>query len=148
MKRQKDIFDLFRENQSKLNERPSPQAWRRLESRLDAHRNRNRVSLYRQLFMVAAVIALVALTSLLTVLADKNQQQYQADNIYATEQLNAPAPAEQQEALKIAEFSRKSHDRMSNPIQEGAARQKLIPSKISPDNQPVGKIRLRSTLSE
>ena len=66
MKPKKDIFDLFRDNQHKLNERPSQEAWGRLESRLDQHKDRNRTSLYRILSMAAAVVGLVAFVSVIS----------------------------------------------------------------------------------
>jgi len=67
MKREKDIFDLFRRNQHKLDERPSNDAWERLESRLDDHQKRSRPSLlYRQMTMAAAVLLLIGLVSVLS----------------------------------------------------------------------------------
>ena len=52
---QKELFNLFRDNQHKLDQKPSNQAWRRLESRLDAHQNRTRISFVRHLSMAAAI---------------------------------------------------------------------------------------------
>ena len=140
MNRQKDIFNLFRENQHKLNERPSQQAWRRLERRLDAHRDRNRVSIYRHIAMVAAVVAIVALTSLIVVLVEKSQPGLQAVTDFDVEDLKLPDQDASREALMVVEYTRKYQDRMSNPIAEGKPIQKLIPSKIAIDKQPVGKI--------
>ncbi|MFT4663401.1 MAG: hypothetical protein ACI9XB_000337 [Gammaproteobacteria bacterium] len=38
MKDSKDIFDLFKDNEDKLNQRPTDRAWDRLEGRLDNHK--------------------------------------------------------------------------------------------------------------
>ena len=64
MKPQDKIADLFRNNQHKLNERPSLQAWNKLERRLE-HRAKKRIkhqpklSFYRIIMMAAAAIALL-----------------------------------------------------------------------------------------
>lgn len=57
--------NLFRKNQHKLNERPSARTWERLESRLDDHRRRGRVTMIRQWSMAAAVLLLIGVVSLL-----------------------------------------------------------------------------------
>ena len=45
MNSSKDLFELFRENETVLHERPAKRNWRRIERRLDMAQNRNRHSL-------------------------------------------------------------------------------------------------------
>ena len=78
MKQKKSIVDLIRENQDKLNERPSPRTWKKLESKLDNRRSKSQTFLYRQLAMAAAVVALVAVISLLAVLSNQKNAKYAA----------------------------------------------------------------------
>ena len=63
----KDIFDLFRENEHKLQQAPSSQTWNRLERRLESRRRARHRSRYatlrRPLGMVASLALLVALTA-------------------------------------------------------------------------------------
>jgi hypothetical protein len=64
MKDSKDIFDLFKDNEHKLNQPPSPRAWDRLEARLDNRRqqlvNPGRApKLLRNLLSMAAVLLLL-----------------------------------------------------------------------------------------
>jgi len=63
MKPQEDkIGDLFRNNQHKLAERPSLQAWNKLERRLDQKersRHRPTISIYAIVMMAAAAVALI-----------------------------------------------------------------------------------------
>jgi Domain of unknown function (DUF6265) len=74
MKNPKDIFDLFKDNEHKLNTPPSPRAWDRLEARLD---NRQRQTatpglapmlLRNWLSMAAVVLLLVTCISALSIL--------------------------------------------------------------------------------
>ncbi len=58
----KDIFDLFRDNEHRLHEAPSPQNWGRLEKRLEARRAaqvRQRYVYFRQPLGMVAGLALV-----------------------------------------------------------------------------------------
>ena len=135
MKPKKDIFQIFQENQHKLNERPSPQAWRRLERRLDARRGQNRPSLYRHIAMAAGVFAIIALISLIAVLVDQNNgPSYLA--------INQPGPIQLEEltytdvdveALKVVEFTNGAVNR-SNNIKEGNSNQLLMPAKVLTNN--------------
>ena len=60
---------MFRNNQHKLNERPSARTWDRLERRLDNHRHeqqrRGRVVMFRQFSIAAAVLLLIGVVGLL-----------------------------------------------------------------------------------
>lgn len=66
MKQKDKIFDLFQQNQHKLEERPSLQAWNKLERRLD-QKSRKRIkpkfSFYTIAMMAAAAVALVFFVS-------------------------------------------------------------------------------------
>lgn len=62
MKQKDNIFDLFQQNQHKLKERPSLQAWNKLERRLDQKSRKSikpKFSFYRIAMMAAAAVALV-----------------------------------------------------------------------------------------
>lgn len=131
MKPKKDIFQIFRENEHKLNQKPSPQAWRKLERRLDARRHQGRSTLYRHSAMAAGVLALVALISLIAVLVDqKTTPNYLA--------VNQPGPVHLEEltytdvdmeALRVVEFTNQAVNRGAN-ITEGNRDQLLVPAKL------------------
>jgi hypothetical protein len=61
MKDDQKFFDLFRNNQHKLHEYPSADAWLRLEKRLEAHRQRRRISLFRPIAMAAGVLLVIGM---------------------------------------------------------------------------------------
>ena len=65
MSNKKDISELFRANEHKLRQNPSPQAWDRLESRLDRRRATGGNTLYRRLAMAAALLVLIAFVGIL-----------------------------------------------------------------------------------
>lgn len=55
-----DLFDFFKENESKLHERPSEQAWQKLEQKLKKRRRPKRRGIrFLQLGMVALAILLL-----------------------------------------------------------------------------------------
>ncbi len=59
-----DLFDLFKEGESQLNERPSEQAWQKLEKRLEKSRRRKRRNIrFLQLGTVALVLLLLLMTA-------------------------------------------------------------------------------------
>jgi hypothetical protein len=59
-----DLFDFFKENESKLYERPSEQAWQKLDDRLEKRRIRRRRKLrFLQLGTVALAILLLLLAA-------------------------------------------------------------------------------------
>ncbi len=57
-----DLFDFFKENESKLYERPPEQAWEKLELRLEKVRRRRRRTIR---FLQIGVVALALLLLLL-----------------------------------------------------------------------------------
>jgi len=55
-----DLFDFFKENESKLHERPSEQAWQKLEQKLKKSRRPKRRGIrFLQLGIVALAILLL-----------------------------------------------------------------------------------------
>lgn len=61
-----DLFDFFKENESKLYERPSEQVWQKLEKKLEkTRRPRKRSIRFLQLGTVALVLLLLILTAVL-----------------------------------------------------------------------------------
>ena len=125
---QKELFNLFRDNQHKLDQKPSNQAWRRLESRLDAHQNRTRISFVNHLSMAAAIAALLALIFAISIFLDHGNHHNMAER---EQQLNFVLEELDQRdadegALKVVEFSRQYQDRMRNPIEEGTEKKKIV----------------------
>lgn len=59
-----DLFEFFKENESKLYERPPEQAWEKLERRLEkARRRRRRKIRFLQLGAVAVVLLILLLAA-------------------------------------------------------------------------------------
>lgn len=132
MKQSKDLFDLFRESQHKLDEAPAPQAWRRLEKRLDTRRaSRGSNSLYRIMAMAAGVLLLIGVFSLLPALDQSSQmEEGVALNTPPSEMedLVVDPSNSDQHIIKVVEFSRQYKDRMVQPIEEGSSSKKLVVS--------------------
>ncbi len=129
MKQRKDFFDIFREQQHLFEERPPRTAWRQLERRLDAHQHRSRVTMYRSLAMVAAVMGLIVVITLITSRVDQ-QRQLLGEAEAVPKQLEALSDSETGESPEqIVEFSRAYRDRTSGPIVEGQRGQRLVPAK-------------------
>jgi anti-sigma-K factor RskA len=60
----KDLFDLFRENESLLEQEPSPEVWSRVESRLAArrlHKPRPMLKMPWQIILWVSVVLLLAM---------------------------------------------------------------------------------------
>lgn len=59
-----DLFEFFKKNESKLHERPSEQAWQKLEIRLERKRVRRRRTIrFLQLGAVVAALLLLLLAA-------------------------------------------------------------------------------------
>lgn len=134
MANKKDIFQLFRDNKHKLQEAPSPRAWRRLEQRLDANRQRQRRPLARALRLAAAVLAVVVLASLISLLANGRENRFLAANGKATPSVledlrHTDADPYELQTVKVAQ---QAQQQLRRPILEGTASQKLIPANQSP----------------
>ena len=136
MKSNKDISDLIRDNQHKLEERPNPRAWKKLEERLDQQEKKEkkpkRILLYRRLAMAAAVVAMVAVISLLNMQSNSSDMAKAEANISTQDQfaqnLEPVYSKENNNVRQVIEFRRKLKDRYTNPIQEGTQTKKLLAS--------------------
>lgn len=61
-----DLFDFFKENESKLHERPSEQVWQKLEKKLEkTRRPRQRSIRFLQLGTIALVLLLLIVAAVL-----------------------------------------------------------------------------------
>lgn len=70
-----DLFDFFKENESKLHERPSEQVWQKLEKKLEKTRRPKRRSIrFLQLGVVALVLLLLILVAVLVWYFSKPKQ--------------------------------------------------------------------------
>ena len=118
MNRQKDIFDLFRDNQHKLDERPPLHTWRHLEQRLHQHRRRNRLSLYRSLAMVAAVLVLVIFIALFSSLLHRNEGQLMAAGQTPLELEALETTTQDVVAYQAVEATRSYQERPEKTIEE------------------------------
>ncbi len=59
-----ELFDFFKENESKLYERPPEQTWEKLEFRLEKRRKRRRQALrFLQLGLVVVILFLLLLAA-------------------------------------------------------------------------------------
>lgn len=67
MKRDEDIFNIFREDQGKLSEKPSARAWNRLEKKLDARHKKQRKIFYFQAFAAASLALILAMVTAISV---------------------------------------------------------------------------------
>ncbi|HMO41056.1 MAG TPA: DUF6265 family protein [Saprospiraceae bacterium] len=106
---------LFQANQHKLQEKPSPQTWRRLERRLDDHRRHRRISLWQQAAGIAALLALGAFVTLLMLFIDPQAKRFAAN--YTPEDFDITV--QDNSAEQILEFLRNYRERLISPIAEG-----------------------------
>jgi len=124
MKSDKDLFDLFRENEHKLTETPSPRAWDRLEQRLDSDTQKHQVSYYRQIAVAASMVALLAVAFVLATYLQPNNHNMAMNNTVLLEDLGGYEDSEEG-AYKAVEFIRKHKSRLANPVEEGTNDKKL-----------------------
>ena len=133
MKSKKDISDLIRDNQHKLDERPNPRAWKKLEDRLDQHEGKSkgngRILLFRRLAMAAAVVTMVAVISIINTQSSSKEMAKAEANISPQDQfaqgLEPVYSKENKNLRQVIEIQRKLKDRYANPIQEGMQTKKL-----------------------
>ena len=134
MKSQKDIFDLFRENQHKLDERPSADVWDRLEQKLDDTKPAKRIIPrgYRQLIMAASILLLVGMVSFFSIFLQQKKHSFSQANKTA---IQSPVPKQFEDLIytdandglyKMVAYQRKLNTNPRNVIQEGAPHKKLI----------------------
>ena len=125
-KMKKELFDLFRENEHKLEERPSSDAWRRLEARLDDRKRRRQSNTFRQMLSVAAVLLLLITVGLAISIQQQDNTSQLTASVQVLEDLSTYEESSEQ-PLKVMEFTRKHISRLANPIEEGSVEKKLLP---------------------
>ena len=132
MKPRKDIFDLIKDNQHKLDEVPSDRTWRRLEQRLDYKTQLRPRSLFRSISWAAAIAAIavmaVVISLVFTNTAKKNETFAMAEKEPMPKVLEElPDYSElATEAARMEAFRRKYENRLSNPIAEGEGNKRLV----------------------
>jgi len=100
VKSNKDISDLIRENAHKLEQRPSKNAWERLENKLDQKEIKPRFSIRRILSIAAAVVGLVGFGAIIS--------------------FSFLQPTAKEKGFyEVVEFQHKYQARLSKPIIEG-----------------------------
>jgi hypothetical protein len=135
MSHDKDIFDLFRDNQHKLHQSPSPRTWRRLERRLDTRRDNHRTyHVFQSFGMVAAILLIAVFTFLMTVgFGEQRNRLFAFNNKKANspqlEQLtysdvSYPSASVSADLVMVAQHAQEQRKRV---ISEGTAWQKLVP---------------------
>lgn len=123
MKKERDIFDLFRENQHKLSQKPSPQTWQKLENRLN---RRNLHSGMTSWFSIAAaLLLLVGVIGLLTLFANPQKQDLASSPVKPVLE-DLQLSNHSQEMLQAVEFCRLYCKPGSQKIQEGTTGQRLV----------------------
>jgi len=138
MGNRKDIFDLFRDNEHKLSHAPSPRSWRRLERRLDSHRNRHRHSFVRSFAIVAAVALLAVFTFLSTIGFGEQRERLFAlgGSSGQLEQLAySDADFDQTTSMQMVMIAQHAQEQRRSTISEGTALQKLVPNGQNKDKQ-------------
>ncbi len=116
-----DLEKLYRANQHKFSERPSKDAWTRLEHRLDDHygrRHNRRMNSQYPLAMVAALLILVVMIGSITILLNKQQGSIfnsQSASIEFEEMPYEEVPSVQE----VIEFTKRYQERLAKPIEEG-----------------------------
>ncbi len=129
MQRQPDIFDLFRNNQHKLTQQPSPYAWRRLERRLDRNAGVKRFSLLRQWGMAAAIVLLVGLVFLVILMVDQQETATLAAQRTHPVQLEDLNPRDGDLAL-LRQVNFAHQHQLGVGISEGSPAGQLVPRSV------------------
>jgi len=124
----KDIEDIFRKSEHRLSQRPSANAWRKLDSKLDKHRSRSRMSVVRVMSMAASLLILVGAVYFFTNSRGDNDQVARAEKaaIMETEMLVELPATEVQPILPKIEFQRKIQAGNTPIINEGPRGKKLV----------------------
>ncbi len=142
MSKQKDIFDLFRDSQHKLDETPSRQSWQRLERRLQKQQRRNNRTIMRYVMMMAAAVLLIfAVLSVLTTMLERQDllfsQGYEPENL----QTEADSTAYQLVDQRVYQDA--------STITEGESGRKVVPGENAfYDNTAVAKSKTDNPLVE
>ncbi|MFT4762791.1 MAG: hypothetical protein ACI9XO_001114 [Paraglaciecola sp.] len=125
----KDIEDIFRKSEHRLAQRPSANAWRKLDNKLDKHRSRSRMSVVRILSMAASLIILVGAVYFFTQSRTEKKAIASAEKISVEmqpESLSELPAMEAQPILPKIEFQRKIQAGNAPIINEGPRGKKLV----------------------
>lgn len=124
----KDLEDIFRQSEHRLVQRPSANAWRKLDSKLDKHRSRSRMSVVRVMSMAASLLILVGAVYFFTNSRAEKNQVASADDLVEmqTEMLGELPATEAQPILPKIEFQRKIQAGNTPIINEGPRGKKLV----------------------
>ncbi|MEL7250066.1 MAG: hypothetical protein AAFO03_16675 [Bacteroidota bacterium] len=139
----KDIFDLFREKASELEQEPTPQAWSRIERRLQANRPSIRRTPVRRLPSPMGIAAGLALLMGLSVVFMWLAEAEQQTPVLAQEQLQFEVEelvlktAKDDEVAALVEIAQANPlPKPVKPIVEGNANQRLV-AKTEHAAQPI-----------
>ena len=134
----KKIENLFKDNQHKLDEMPSPMAWNRLEVRLEKRHLNRKQSVWRKLSVAAAVFIAVSMIGLWTYINPLGSPMNKTAQIFPTKKLaseiiasDAPAPAHpllMSHREKVQYLTEKSKTNTSPPIVRHNNKQNKIPN--------------------
>ena len=127
MNREDRLYDLFRKNQHKLEEMPSPQSWDKLRKRLDDRRDtRPQLSIYRTFAMVAAAVGLIlVVTTVFNLPRPTHRQAYKMEEIP-----NYP-PEVLQKAVEAHRYRTHHAQALEQGIEEGDPTNLLVNRKAS-----------------
>lgn len=132
----KDIFDLFRENQDKLNQKPSPKTWSRIERRIQSPQpianKRRPIRRMRPPMGIAAALALIIglMVAFLWVLGnEKERKQRIFAQMHPSFEIEELTIETSENAIKAIKITAKTQQlKPLKPINEGRIDQKLMVS--------------------
>lgn len=129
----KNLYDNFRENGSNLRQKPSPRAWKRLESRLDGSQGVQRTLHTRWWIMAASVALLVGAIVGLTMISEgANNQTAQMENggaFFVSEDLTYTDTKVQN--MPSVQLQKRIDNAEWQPINEGEADRRLVAVHIN-----------------
>lgn len=132
----KDIFDLFRKNQDKLNQKPSPKAWSRVERRIQTPlpigKKRSIRRMRLPMGVAAALLLMIGLmVTFLWMFGKEKEQRIYAQISFEIEELSLDLEDQATNVIKITVKNQQL--KPLKPINEGRIDQKLLvsTSKVS-----------------
>lgn len=127
MKQEDKLSDLFRNNQHKLEEMPSPQSWDTLRKRLDRRkRPRRSFTIYNMFAMVAAAVGLVLIATMVFNLPNPIKKK-----AYAMQEIPNYPPELLQKAIDEHRFRTYHQEILQQHIEEGNPSKLLVNKKES-----------------
>ena len=148
----KDIFDLFRENQDKLNQKPSPKTWSRIERRIKTPqpigKNRGIRRMRPPMGIAAALLLMIGLMVTFLWILGKEKEQRIFAQAQASFEIEALSIDETQATDVIKITAKNQQLKPLKPINEGHIDQKLIvssskttPRQTTPNSSMIDSIR-------